>query len=188
MLQRIQSFFLVLVVVGIVMLFQFPVASYTMPGLSGNGVMTSDLQLVGKDSQYAGNSNDIVNLTYIGQDIVKLNGTWILALVAIAVGIIALVSIFLYKNRVLQMRVVACGALLNIAYIFLIFFWAINGASGNGGYLKALQDMHFTDQPISVDMLTPGTVIPIITLVLLYLAQRAIKKDEMKVRAADRLR
>ncbi len=188
MLQRIQSFFLVLAVVGIVMLFQFPVATYTMPNLAGNGEMTAELNLLGQDSQYAGDSNDLMNLTYIGQDLVKLKGGWILSLMAALIGVIALVSIFLYKNRVRQMRVVACGALLNVIYIFLVFFWAINGAKGNGGYLAALQDMHLTDQPIAVTMLTPGTVIPVVTLVLLYLAQRAIKKDEMKVRAADRLR
>ena len=74
-------------------------------------------------------------------------------------------------------------------YIFLVFFWAINGTGGNGGYLKALQDLlHITTDTIAVNMWTPGTIIPIVTLVLLYLAQRAIKKDEMKVRAADRLR
>jgi hypothetical protein len=188
MLQRIQSFFLVLATVGIVMLFQFPIAIYTMPSLSGEGETTSELQLIGKDSRYADNNNDLTQITYIGQDIVHLKGVWVLGLVAALVGVIALVSIFLYKNRILQMRVVACGALLNIVYIFLIFFWAINGAGGNGGYLRVLQELHFTDQPINVDMLTPGTIIPIVTIVLLYLAQRAIKKDEMKVRAADRLR
>jgi len=188
MLQRIQSFFLVLAVVGIIMLFQFPIATYTMPNLTGNGEMTSELQLLKHDSRYSGDSNDITAITYIGQDLVSLKASWILPLTAAIIGIIALVSIFLYKNRILQMRVVACAALVNVIYIFLIFFWAINGAKGNGGYLAALQDLHLTDKTIAVSMLTPGTVIPIITLVLLYLAQRAIKKDEMKVRAADRLR
>ena len=107
---------------------------------------------------------------------------------AALVGVVALASIFLFKNRILQMRVVACGGLLNMIYIFLVFFWAINGTGGNGGYLKALQDLHITTDTIAVNMWTPGTIIPIVTLVLLYLAQRAIKKDEMKVRAADRLR
>ena len=188
MLQRIQSFFLVLAAVGVIMLFQFPVAIYTMPNMTGDGETVSELQLLAKDSQYAEGSNDLTQLTYIGQDLVHLKAGWILAVVAAIVGIIAVVSIFLYKNRILQMRVVACGALLNIIYIFLIFFWAINGASGHGGYLAALEQLHFTDKAIAVNMLTPGTIIPIVTLVLLYLAQRAIKKDEMKVRAADRLR
>ena len=41
---------------------------------------------------------------------------------------------------------------------------------------------------ITTGMLTPGTIVPIVNVILLFLAQRAIKKDEMKVRAADRLR
>ena len=188
MLQRIQSFYLVLALVGIIMLFQFPIANYTMPNMTKTGEMTSDLQLTCKDSRYQGGSNDITEISYIGQDIVKMKGRWILTVLAAVVGVVALVSIFLFKNRVLQMRVVACGGLLNMIYLFLIFFWAINGIGDNGGYLKALQDLHFTDNGYSVNLMTPGTIIPIVTLILFYLAQRAIKKDEMKVRAADRLR
>ncbi len=188
MLQRIQSFYLVLAVVGIIMLFQFPIATYTMPNMTRTGEMTSELQLIGKDSRYQSDSRDITEICYIGQDLVKLKGGWVLSLMAALVGVVALASIFLFKNRILQMRVVACGGLLNMIYIFLVFFWAINGTGGNGGYLKALQDLHITTDTIAVNMWTPGTIIPIVTLVLLYLAQRAIKKDEMKVRAADRLR
>ncbi|MBO7489846.1 MAG: DUF4293 domain-containing protein [Bacteroidales bacterium] len=188
MLQRIQSFYLVLALVGIIMLFQFPIATYTMPNMTKTGEITSELQLVGKDSKYMNDTNDIMDITYIGQDLVRLKGGWVLMVLAGLVGVVALVSIFLFKNRVLQMRIVACGGLLNMIYIFLIFFWAINGTGGSGGYLGALQDLHITSETIAVNMWTPGTIIPIVTLILLYLAQRAIKKDEMKVRAADRLR
>ena len=188
MLQRIQSFYLVLVVVGIIMLFKFPVASYTMPDLMGNGDVLSELQLTDKASQYYNESKDIADVYYIGPDRVDLKGKWVLDVMVVLIGLVALVSIFLFKNRVLQMRVVACGALLNVIYLFLIFFWAVNGMSGSGGYLAALQEMHLTNDAIQVNMWTPGSIIPIITLVLLYLAQRAIKKDELKVRAADRLR
>ncbi len=188
MLQRIQSFYLVLVVVGIILMFQFPIARYTLPGFIGPDPLTSELSLLDKSSVYANDSHSIEDITYIGQDIVNLKGRWVLTVTAIIVGIIALVSIFLFKNRILQMRVVACGALLNVVYLFLLFFWAINGTGGSGGYLNALQQMHFTTETITVSMLTPGTITPIVTLILLYLAQRAIKKDEIKVRAADRLR
>lgn len=188
MLQRIQSFYLVLVLVGIIMLFQFPTATYTMPNMTKTGEITSELQLIGKESQYINDSKDITDITYIGQDLVHLKGGWVLCVLAAIVGVVALASIFLFKNRILQMRVVACGGLLNMIYIFLVFFWAINGIGGNGGYLAALQDLHITSETIAVNMWTPGTIIPIVTLILFYLAQRSIKKDEMKVRAADRLR
>lgn len=188
MIQRIQSFFLVLALVGIVLLFQFPIAIYTMPNMTGDGEITSELRLTNKKSIYNSDSLEISNITYVGQDIVNLKGKWILMGVAALIGVLTLVSIFLFKNRVLQMRIVACGGMLNMIYLFLIFFWAINGSGGSGGYMEALQDLHLTTDAIKVNMWTPGTIIPIVTLVLLYLAQRSIKKDEMKVRAADRLR
>lgn len=187
MIQRIQSFYLVLVVVGVILMFQFPIATYTLQGFSPDNELTAALQLLPKESQYASpDSNDPANLLYVGNDIVKLKGSWLLDLFAAAIGVIALVSIFLFKNRIKQMRIVACGFLVNIIYVFLIFFWAINGTGGNGGYWHALQLSGF--QPAEVSMLAVGTIAPLVTLVLLFLAQRAIRKDEIKVRAADRLR
>lgn len=183
MIQRIQSFYLVLVVVGIVLMFQFPIATYT--ATTPNGDISAALQLTNTKSIQ---TDDMMDYHFVGDDTVTMPGKWILSVVSILVGAISLVCIFLYKNRVLQMRVVAFAFLFNVVLIFLIFFWAINGTGGNGGYLKALQDLHITTDTIAVNMWTPGTIIPIVTLVLLYLAQRAIKKDEMKVRAADRLR
>ena len=188
MIQRIQSFFLVLALVGIVLLFRFPIAIYTMPNMTGDGEITSELRLTDKESIYSSDSKDIANITYVGQDLVQLKGKWILMTIAAIIGILALVSIFLFKNRVLQMRIVACSGMLNMVYLFLIFFWAINGSGGSGGYMEALQNLHLTSEAVKVNMWTPGTIIPIVTLVLFYLSQRSIRKDEMKVRAADRLR
>ena len=188
MLQRIQSFYLVLALVGIIMLFKFPIATYTIHNPFGNGDIVSELSLTNKESQFSQDTKDEMYLTHIGQDRAQLKGRWVLTVLAALIGTVALVSIFLFKNRILQMRVVACGALLNVVYLFLIFLWAINGTNGSGGYLGVLQELHYSEQPITVDMWTPGSIIPIVTLILLYLAQRAIRKDEIKVRAADRLR
>ena len=99
------------------MLFQFPIATYTMPNMTRTGEMTSELQLIGKDSRYQSDSRDITEICYIGQDLVKLKGGWVLSIMAALVGVVALASIFLFKNRILQMRVVACGGLLNMIYI-----------------------------------------------------------------------
>ena len=183
MLQRIQSFYLVLVVVGIILMFQFPIATYTAQ--TPNGDIGAALQLTNTKSIQ---TEDMMDFHFVGDDTVSLPGKWVLSVVAVIVGFIALVSIFLYKNRVLQMRVVAFAFLFNVVLIFLIFFWAINGAGGNGGYLHVLQESTLMGSSITTQMLTPGTITPIVTVILLFLAQRAIKKDEMKVRAADRLR
>ena len=188
MIQRIQSFYLVLAVIAIVIMFKFPIATYTIHNYAGGGDVVSELGLLRKDSRYSSDSKDSAELVYIGQDIARLGGGWVLAVNAALIGVIALISIFLFKNRILQMRTVAFAFLFNIVYIFLIFFWAINGTGGSGGYLAVLQNFHFTEEAIDVSMLTPGTIAPIVSAVLLFLAQRAIKKDEIKVRAADRLR
>lgn len=183
MIQRIQSFYLVLVVVGMILMFKFPVAVYT--SATSNGDISAALQLTNTSSVL---SEDMLDYHFIGDDTVKMPAKWILAVMAALTGVIALASIFLFKNRVLQMRIVAFAFLANVVLIFLIFFWAINGAGGSGGYLKALQSTGLMGTDIATNMLTPGTITPIVTVILLFLAQRAIKKDEMKVRAADRLR
>lgn len=183
MIQRIQSFYLVLVVVGIILMFKFPIATYTSTNPDGD--ITAQLQLLDSKTLY---SEDGQSVIAVGDDIAKLPAKWVLTVIAALVGVIAIVSIFLYKNRVLQMRVVAFAFLFNVVFIFLIFFWAINGTGGSGGYLYVLQQSKMMGTSIATHMLTVGTVTPIVTVILLFLAQRAIKKDEMKVRAADRLR
>ena len=184
MIQRVQSFYLVLVLVGVILMLRFPIATYKAPTADG-GEISAALQLLPNESVQ---SDDLQDLRVLGDDIVSFGGKWVITVVVAFIAVIALASIFLYKNRVLQMRVVAVGFLLNVVLVFLIFFWAINGASGSGGYLKALVETGIMGSNIAVSMLTPGTIPPIVPLVLLFLAQRAIRKDEMKVRAADRLR
>lgn len=183
MIQRIQSFYLVLAVVCMILMFKFPIATYTTSTV--NGDISAALQLTSTKSVVAENA---IDYHFVGDDMVKFGGKWVLTVLAIITGVIALVSLFLFKNRVLQMRVVAFAFLFNVVMIFLIFFWAINGTGGNGGYLNALRATGLMGNEITTNMLTPGTIAPIFSVILFFLAQRAIKKDEMKVRAADRLR
>ena len=112
----------------------------------------------------------------------KMSGfkTWPLVTLAILIGAIALVSIFLFKNRVRQMRVVMVGFLFNVVYVFLLFFWAVDA------YGKTMVQAMNADN-LNVTWLA-GAYAPIVAIVFFVLAHRGIKKDEMKVRAADRLR
>lgn len=84
-----------------------------------------------------------------------------------------LISIFLYKNRVRQMRFNAFVFILNCLLIGAMFFvpeQLANAVHGNAYYKEI------------------GILMPLISMVMLVFANKAIKKDEMKVRAADRLR
>ena len=112
----------------------------------------------------------------------KVSGfkTWPLTVLAVVVAVIAIASIFLYKNRVRQMRVVAVAFLLDVAYVFLLFFWAVDAYSKTIAQTMATTDMGITWHA--------GAYAPIVAIVFFLLAHRSIKKDEMKVRAADRLR
>ncbi len=80
--------------------------------------------------------------------------------------------IFLYKKRMLQSRLTAICLLLNVALIGGMFFYSDNFE----GKLKVMADFSI------------GTYIVAVPIVLLVLANRAIRKDELRVRAADRLR
>jgi len=96
----------------------------------------------------------------------------ILAIINGAVCALALVSIFLYKNRNLQVRAINLALLLTCGLIGLLFFSA---------------DSMSTTLQAKVHYLY-GTYIPVILAIFLFAAIRYIKRDEALVRSADRLR
>ncbi len=180
MIQRIQSFWLVLALCCMALCFMFPVAKYGLDMPSTGQKVEAELNLLAKDNPEM--LNQIANLDPVVVYSQKASGfhTWPLMVVAALVGLVALVCIFMYKNRVRQMRAVAVGFLLNVAYVFLLFFWAVD-AYGK----TVVQAMQGTDLQVTWYV---GAYAPIVSLVFLVLAHRGIKKDEAKVRAADRLR
>lgn len=99
----------------------------------------------------------------------QLNGTENLLLMTctIALGILALFNIFLYKNRVVQLRLCTAGILLEAFIIFL--------------YFKETQ--HFSKGDYAI---TAG--FHILIIVAFILAARGINKDEKLIRDSDRLR
>lgn len=181
MLQRIQSFWLVLAACCMALCFMTPVARYQSEIESMQQTVRSELTLLPR----GGVTMTEEQLLTLGSTIdysQKMSGfkTWPLVMLAILVGAIALLSVFLYKNRVRQMRVVTVGFLLNVIYVFVLFFWAVDA------YGKTMAQAMGCGDP-KVTWLA-GAYAPIVAIVFFVLAHRGIKKDEMKVRAADRLR
>jgi len=88
------------------------------------------------------------------------------------VAVVAIITIFLFKKRNKQIRI--CYAIL----LLIILIYTIN--------------FIFDRQALPVKELFSLTrytfVFPIIAFILIYLAIRAIKKDEKLVRSLDRLR
>ena len=50
--------------------------------------------------------------------------TWPLVTIVLVCMVIAVVAIFLFKRRTLQVRLTAFGFILSVVYAFLLFFWA----------------------------------------------------------------
>lgn len=93
----------------------------------------------------------------------------------IIVGLISIITIFLYKRRIMQMRLVRLAFLVEIVFIALTFFY----------YIPQIEEQlnAVTDYTNSV-----GIYLPLVSLLFLMLALRFIRKDERLVRSADRLR
>lgn len=180
MIQRIQSFWLVLAACCIALCFMFPVAQYQLSIPSTQQTVEARLDLIAKS-----NPDMLVQMQNI-EPVVTFSQrdsgfqTWLLIVVAALVGVMTLLCIFMYSNRVRQMRMVAVAFLLNVAYVFLLFFWAVDAFGKN-----VVQYFHCGDLQVTWYI---GAYAPIVSLVFLILAHRGIKKDEATVRAADRLR
>jgi hypothetical protein len=91
---------------------------------------------------------------------------WVVCLILI------LTTVFLYKNRILQMKLSTINIFLLLGFCGLIYYYAWSGA-------KALAGVY---------SLTIYLVFPVIAAILVYLASRAINKDELLVRSIDRIR
>ncbi len=93
--------------------------------------------------------------------------TILLLSITIALGLLSLFTLFLFKNRVLQLRLCILGIIIEAILLFL--------------YFKQVQT--FTVGTYSLTVLLHGFII-----VFLLLAARAINKDEKMVKSSDRLR
>lgn len=97
--------------------------------------------------------------------------TWGLFCILLLSSIVALSDIFLFKNRILQMRIATFNCLLIVGYYiaFAAFYFVLDSDSYTFRFGWAF-------------------CLPIIALILQVMAIRAIAKDEVMVKAADRLR
>lgn len=99
--------------------------------------------------------------------------TWGLFGILLLGAVIAFCTIFLYRNRMLQVRMTVFGSLLLVGYYiaFLVFMFILKGELGAMAF-----QVHW------------ALSFPAISIILNYLSFRAIYRDELMVRAADRLR
>ena len=155
MIQRIQTLFLFLVFLIILASFFFPVASFW------GDLYVVKLGVLGVEEQF------------------QYDAVWpdtiLLPVVLGLIGFLSFVTIFLYKRRMVQMRLIRFALLLNIVYLALVFFY----------YVPELESITQTN----ADYITePGVYLSIVSVLFLILALRFIRKDEKLIRSADRLR
>ncbi len=102
--------------------------------------------------------------------------SWHIVLLTIIWAVIMLVTVittFQYKNRLLQIKLGKLNILLHVVLIMLVFF-----------FIDVLRGQ------VNVAEFSYGAAVlfPVISLIFILMAIKAIKKDEALVRSADRFR
>jgi hypothetical protein len=93
-------------------------------------------------------------------------------LISVLVPLISLITIFLFKNRKLQLKTTLILIMLEVLLIAVVAYYGIS----------SIQRLDAIVAPVF------RMFIPVITVILTILAYRGIKKDENLVRSYDRLR
>jgi len=98
--------------------------------------------------------------------------SWGLFCILLLSSIIALATVFLYRNRMLQIRMTIFNTILLIGFYLAVVAF----------YLVLKGDLEATFR------INWALCLPLVAIILNYLAIRAIGRDEVLVKAADRLR
>ncbi|MBT8191416.1 MAG: DUF4293 domain-containing protein [Bacteroidia bacterium] len=97
----------------------------------------------------------------------------VLLILTIIGGMVALISIFMYRNRPLQMRLGFLGIISSL-FLALVASWLVYSNA------QEISDVVIEDQI--------GLYLPVAALLFFILSNRFIKKDEKTVQSMDRLR
>lgn len=151
MLQRIQSVYLFIASIILVCCMFISIGYFS----SDMGVTQLPFEMLGVQS-----GDSTVYATW---------GLFVLILIGV---ILSLVTIFLFKNRPLQIRISIFNLIILVGYYATLIFFIF----------KIKTDM-------SASFYMKWTIcLPAVALILLFLAIRSIGKDEVLVRASDRIR
>ena len=99
--------------------------------------------------------------------------TWPLSVMFVCVAVLAFLNIFFYRHRMRQIRIAIFLILLNAGALGMMFFYTYMAKIRLEGALT-LHQWRF--------------IVPPISIILLYFAFRRIRRDELLVKAFDRIR
>lgn len=105
---------------------------------------------------------------------VDLPNIWPIAAFAIVLALLSVYSLFRFQNRKQQMMLNMINMLVNFGLLISIFLYADSVASFADVKGEVIYDV--------------AAYFPIVTVLLLILANRNIRKDEKMVKQSDRLR
>lgn len=161
MIQRIQTIYLALTALALALLFAFPLAQFYAP-IDGIGT-------------YVFSITGLKNMVPGGDDAIKPFLFLPMTIVAVGICLLAVFVIFQYKNRAFQIKLTSIGILAIILMVMGIFFLYIPLIEKKIGIIPDYRKAF-------------GIYLPLLALVFMVLANRAIKRDDKLVRSADRLR
>jgi hypothetical protein len=154
MIQRIQTIFLLLAAIAVGLMFIFPLADYA----NGSGV------------KFIFRYRGLYDFSG-GKETLTTSSIPLAVLLTINL-LLPLISIFMYKKRILQMRICVLNIILLLGSMGLIAFYV---ASSFSKIEASLNYRIFA-------------LMSVISLILHVMAYSAIKKDEKLVKSVDRIR
>lgn len=163
MIQRVQTIYLLIVVVLLACLFGLASVSYATAE-QNVVLLASGLHAEPQSAQVSG--------------AIDFASTWPLTALTLLAGVMALLSIFLFKRRMLQIRLCAVNIvlLLGLQVMLPLLGRALKTAYFGVNADSVMQQWHLP------------AVFPVVGAILTFLALRAIGRDEALVRSLDRLR
>lgn len=164
MIQRVQTLFLLGMIVCMALLFVFQIWEKTNP--ESGMKYTLDAFYWQELAQEPDGAED--------WKVVSSKQTFYLAGLAVVSCLVALFSIFQYKNRLNQLKLGALNAFIIMAYVATATYFIYTGEKEIGYEARGV--------------FKPGYFLPLAALLFNSLANRFIKKDEKLVRSVDRIR
>ena len=150
MIQRIQSVYLLVVTILLIVCMCTPVGAYIAEDYS---------------------VSKFTNLCVVSAGGVKDYAPWAMFVILVVAALLSFTTIFMFKKRMLQIRMSIFNSLLLVGYYiaFFAFYFALKNDENLFRIGWAL-------------------CLPLVSIILNILAIRSIGRDEVMVKAADRLR
>ncbi len=154
MIQRIQSLYLLCAVIVLVLAIMLPIGNF----------LVNDEEVT------------LTTLMVTQSGGVKEMGSWPLAILSIAATALPFITIFLYKRRMLQIR------------LCLSEFVLLIGLQGFIIWVLSLSKKTLAEHGDVVASYSVPAILPLVAIILVWLAMRGIMKDEALIRSMNRIR